>query len=154
MTIIRKGTVAEKAITSSYPEPYNLGSDNIRTVPLSNAGGLSQYGAYLETLLPGGQSSQLHWHEKEDEFLYVLEGSLTVIEGETETVIGPGDACAWKAGEPVGHTIRNDTDRPAVYLLVGTRAEGEVCHYPGIDLRDEAGRYVHLDGTPYPSGDE
>ena len=150
MTIVRKGTVPPKEAKSSYPDPYNLGSGNISYLALSDAGGLTQFGAYLESLEPGRQSSQLHWHEKEDEVLYLLQGTLTVVEDGREETIEPGDACAWKAGEPAGHTIRNDGDAPAIYLIVGSRADGEVCHYPGIDLRAEPGGYVHLDGKPYP----
>ena len=65
MTIVRKGSVAPTEVTSSYPDPYNLGSGNISYLTLSDAGGLTQFGAYIETLAPGRQSSQLHWHEKE-----------------------------------------------------------------------------------------
>jgi uncharacterized cupin superfamily protein len=124
---------------------------------LSEAGVLTQFGAALQTLLPGGRSSQTHWHTEEDEFLYMLDGRLTVIEGETETAIGPGDACCWKAGTPVGHSLRNDSDAAASYLIVGSRIFADVCHYPGLDLRDEPHgdrhRYVHLDGRPWEAKD-
>ena len=80
----------------------------------------------------------------------MLEGRLTVVEDGTETEIGPGDACCWKAGDPVAHTLRNHGDAPARYIIVGTRDPGDVCHYPGLDLRSEpvegVHRYVHLDG--------
>lgn len=158
MTVIRKGTVAETEGISSYPGEYDLGRGHMFYTTLSDAGGLTQFGAALERLLPGGRSSQTHWHTHEDEFLYLISGTLTVIEGETETQIGPGDALCWKAGSEVGHSLRNDSDAEAVYIIVGTRDPQDVCHYPGCDLRsepvpgDDSGRhrYVHLDGTPWP----
>jgi uncharacterized cupin superfamily protein len=142
--------VAPTESVSSYPGEYNLGRGALRYEQLSDAGGLTQFGAAFEMLMPGRQSSQKHWHTREDEFLLMLEGALTVVEDATETVIGPGDACCWKAGSEVGHTLRNHTDRPAVYIIVGSRHPDDVCHYPGIDLRGEPGGYVHLDGTPWP----
>ena len=50
------------------------------------------------TLKPGAASSQRHWHENEDEFVYVLEGEVVLCEDNGETVLKPGDAAGWKAG--------------------------------------------------------
>lgn len=150
MTILRKGTVPLTQGISGYPDPYNLGSGHLAWRHFGEAGGLATFGVAEETLLPGGQSSQPHWHEREDEFLYVLDGALTVVEDGVETVLGPGDAATWKAGSQVAHTLRNRSDAPARYLIVGGRDPDEVCHYPGLDLIDTPEGYVHLDGTPYP----
>lgn len=150
MAIFRKGSVPLTEGVSSYPEPYNQGSGNLSYRHLTDAGELSQFGAALETLHPGGQSSQMHWEEHEDEFLYMLEGTLTVVEDEVETVITPGDACCWKAGIQVAHTLRNHSDAPAIYLIVGTRDRDNICHYPGLDMLATPKGYTHLDGTPYP----
>ncbi|MTH77228.1 cupin domain-containing protein [Paracoccus aestuariivivens] len=154
MAIFRKDSVPEVHATSSYPEPYNLGSGNLSYRHISEAGGLSQYGVALETLHPGGQSSQMHWEEHEDEFLYMLSGELTVIEDGNATIIGPGDACCWKAGEPVAHCLKNHTDQPATYLIVGSRNPDNICHYPGLDMLATPEGYTHLDGTPYPKQGE
>ena len=153
MAIFRKGSVPEVEGISGYPAPYNLGRGNLRYRHITEAGRLAQFGAALETLLPGGQSSQMHWEEHEDEFLYLLAGSLTVVEDGVETVIGPGDACCWKAGVPVAHCLKNHGDAPATYLIVGSRDPANVCHYPGLDLLATPRGYVHLDGTPYPKGE-
>jgi uncharacterized cupin superfamily protein len=150
MTLIRKDSVPFTEGVSGYPDPYNLGRGNIRYRQISDAGGIKAYGAAYEEILPGGQSSQMHWHEGEDEFLYVLSGELTVVENGVETVLFPGDACAWRAGDRTAHTLRNRSDAPAGYLIVGTRSAEDICHYPGLDMRAEPQGYVHLDGTPYP----
>ncbi len=150
MAIFKKGTVKQVEAKSGYPGPYNLGQGFLSYVPLSDAGGLTQFGASIETLHPGKQSSQMHWHEAEDEFLLMLEGTLTVVEDGVEADIGPGDACVWKAGEKVAHCLRNHTDTPSTYLIVGTRnAAEDVCHYPGLDLKHTPSGFVHLDDSPW-----
>ncbi len=122
-------------------------------VVLGEQAHLSQFGVHMERLPPGSRSSFRHWHETEDEFVYLLEGELVLIEDE-ETTLRAGDSAAWKAGAPVGHCLENRSGEPALLLVVGTRAAREVVHYPDHDLvmhRDGAGRRFHrADGTPIP----
>jgi uncharacterized cupin superfamily protein len=117
---------------------------------LGDAAGLTQFGAHLERLPPGARSSLRHWHEAEDEFVYVLEGEVVLIE-DTETRLAAGEAAAWKAGSPVGHCLENRSGAPAVYLTVGTRSRRDVVHYPDHDLvltKDGLRRrYARADGT-------
>ena len=98
--IIKKNQVpAERAERESFGV-----TDTLR---LSDAGGLSQYGAYVQTLHPGARSSNNHWHENEDEFLYVLSGEVTVTEGAKAQVLHAGDAACWPAGVPDAHHVSN-----------------------------------------------
>lgn len=140
--------------TSGYPEPFRQAVAGRWRKRLGNAVGLSQFGVNLTTLKPGAWSSQRHWHEAEDEFIYVLEGELVVCEDTGETVLKPGDAAGWKANTPNGHCLINRSQRDAVYLEVGTRAAKETAHYPDIDMRverDENGaRYMRKSGEIYP----
>lgn len=110
----------------------------------SDTGGLTQFGAFTETLPPGAQSSELHWHEKEDEFVYLISGELILVEGDekgvTETMMVAGDAATFKAGVPISHTMLNRSNAPATYLVVGTRTTNDHWHYP---LKDE---HVERDG--------
>lgn len=151
MAIIRKDSVDETVAVSRYPDPHNLGRGFVSYRHLTEAGGLTQFGAALETLHPGKQSSQMHWEEHEDEFLYMLQGALTVVENGEKTIITPGDACCWKAGEPIAHCLINHTDAPAIYLIVGTRSPDNICHYPGIDMVATPDGFFHADGAPYPT---
>jgi hypothetical protein len=41
---------------------------------LGDVAGLTQFGVNLTRLKPGAASSLRHWHEAEDELIYVLEG--------------------------------------------------------------------------------
>lgn len=148
--ILRKDSVPLTEGRSGYPDPYNLGVGHIAYRALGDAGGLTQFGVAVETLRPGRQSSQMHWHDREDEFLLVLAGELTVVENGAETRVGPGDACCWKAGAETAHMLKNHTEADVHYLIVGTRAENDICHYPGLDLRATPHGFEHLDGTSYP----
>lgn len=103
---------------------------------IGDAGGLTQFGCHLERLPPGSRSSHRHWHETEDELVYVLEGEVVLIE-ESEAVLGPGDAATWRAGDPVGHCLENRSARDALYLVVGTRHDADAIHYPDAGLRAE-----------------
>ena len=154
MAIFRKDSVPLTEGVSRYPDPWNLGRGFVTYRHLTEAGGLTQFGIALETLHPGKQSSQQHWEEHEDEFLYMLEGELTVIEDDRETVVRPGDWCCWKAGVPVAHVLKNHSGKPATYLIPGTRDPRNVCHYPGLDMLATDAGYTHLDGTPYPTKGE
>jgi uncharacterized cupin superfamily protein len=138
---------------TGYPPPYDrvvVGRERKR---LGNAAGLDQFGVNLTTLKPGASSALRHWHAHEDEFVYVLEGELVLIEDEGETRLSAGDACGFKANSGNGHHLVNRSVRDAVYLEVGTRSKIERVEYPEADLmvvRDDKGlRYTRKDGSPY-----
>lgn len=108
---------------------------------IGEAGGLTQFGALIEILPPGSRSSIKHWHSAEDELVYVLEGEITVVEGETQTLLRPGDAATFKAGVPVGHYLHNRSPAPTRCLIVDTRAPVDTITYPDHDrvlLRDRS----------------
>lgn len=136
-----------------YPEPFRRAIEGRARKRLGNAVGLTQFGVNLARLTPGAASSQRHWHEAEDELVYMLEGEVVLIEDGGETVLKPGDAAGWKAGAGNGHCLVNRSGRDAVFLEIGTRSTQERVRYPDIDMeaeRDEAGtRYVHRSGEPY-----
>jgi len=138
---------------TNYPEPFNrvvMGRSRKR---LGVAAGLEQFGVNLTTLKPGAASALRHWHEKEDELIYMLAGEAVLIEDGGETALKPGDAAGFKANVANGHHLLNRSDRDAVYLEIGTRSKHERVEYPDLDLvliRDETGaRYTHRDGKPY-----
>jgi uncharacterized cupin superfamily protein len=142
----------EKATT--YPDPYwqvTVGREKQR---LGNSIGLNQFGVNLVTLKPGAWSSQRHWHRNEDEFVYVLEGEIILVEDHGEVVLKPGDTAGWKANSRIGHCLINRTKQDARYIEVGTRAPFETAVYPDIDMRaerDKTGmRYLKKTGEPHP----
>jgi uncharacterized cupin superfamily protein len=140
--------------STNYPAPFHKAVERRTRKRLGRAAGLTQFGVNICTLKPGAASSQRHWHENEDELVYVLAGEVVLVEDGGETVLGPGDAAAWKAGVENGHCLINRSDRDVVFIEVGTRAESERAHYSDIDMqvvRDASGfSYLHRNGEPYP----
>lgn len=139
----RKGT--------AYPPQFNTCcSERIRQ-RLGDAGGLTDFGVNLMHLPPGNWSSQRHWHSHEDEFVYVLEGELTLIEDEGETVLRAGDCAAFPKGTGNGHHMMNRSPATAVYLEIGSRSPADVITCSDIDMMSPSsdGRFLHKDGTPY-----
>lgn len=120
-------------------------------IVLGDVVGITQFGARLERLPPGSRSSHRHWHETEDELVYVLAGELVLVEDE-ETVLLAGDVAGWKAGVPVAHCLENRSEADAVLLVVGTRSDHGVVHYPDHDVilrHDADGKtFTRSDGTP------
>ncbi len=111
--------------------------------------GLTQFGVNHVTLQPGARSALRHWHEGEDEFVYVLSGELTLIDENGEHVLTEGGFVGFPAGEPNGHHLANHSRASASFLAIGTRKPGlETIHYPDdfakprTVLRDASGRRV------------
>lgn len=137
---------------SGYPAPFDAPcADRVRR-RLGAAGGLTDFGVNLMRLPPGGWSSQRHWHSDEDEFVYVLEGELTLVEDGGETVLRAGDCAAFPKGSRDGHHLINKSGAMAVYLEVGARSPADVTICSDIDMMstNADGRFVHKDGAPYP----
>ena len=144
---------AKTRTNSPYPEQFKHIVEGREKTGMSSVAGLTQFGVNLTRLKPGAASGIRHWHEMEDEFVYVLEGEITLIEGDGEVLLKPGDAAGYKAGVANGHHLVNKSSRDALYLEVGTRAPRERAHYPDHDLIYEfdgkAFRFTHRNGEPY-----
>ena len=137
---------------SGYPEPFDAPCASRIRQRLGNAGGLADFGVNIMHLPPGGWSSQRHWHSHEDEFVYVLEGEVTLVEDGGETVLRAGDCAAFAKGTCNGHHMINRSGVMAVYLEVGSRQPADVTTCSDIDMMsaNADGRFVRKDGTPYP----
>jgi uncharacterized cupin superfamily protein len=140
---------------SGYPQPFAAPLQGREKRALGDPLGLTQFGVNQATLAPGAWSSQRHWHANEDEFVCVLEGEVTLVTDAGETILGPGMAAGFPAGRADGHHLINRSDKPVVYLEVGTRAKTETAQYSDIDMmgrREEDGGFVFTrkNGEPYP----
>ena len=150
-----KINIAKLAVDSRtfYPAPFDRVVQGRQRQRLGNAAGLDQFGVNLTTLGPGAASALRHWHEREDELVYILEGEVVLIEDGGETLLKPGDAAGFKAGSGNGHHLVNRTQRDVVYLEIGTRCKNERVEYPDVDLvmvrDDNRARYTHKNGDAY-----
>lgn len=77
---------------SGYPKPFDAPCAGRIRKRLGEAGGLSDFGVNLMRLPPGGWSSQRHWHSHEDEFVYLLEGELVLVEDGVRRCCAPAIA--------------------------------------------------------------
>lgn len=138
---------------SDYPAPFDAIAAGRERRRLGDAAGLKNFGVNLTRLPPGCASSQRHWHTRQDEFVYVLEGELVLVTGEGEQLLRAGMAAGFPAGKPSGHHLVNRSGRDALVLEVGDRTPGDEGDYSDIDMMwriiDGEERYLHKDGTPY-----
>jgi uncharacterized cupin superfamily protein len=135
---------------SEYPPPHDAPCQARSRRRLGDAFGLTQFGVNLLELPPGAWSSQRHWHERQDELIYVLDGEITLVTDEGETLLTPGMTAGFRAGSGNGHHLVNRSAAIARVLEVGTRTADEVSHYPDIDMmyREDSGDvgYYTADG--------
>ena len=141
----------EPRIGSSYPAPFRASTERREKRALGDGLGLSQFGVNLVTLPPGTASALRHWHSHEDELVYILSGSLTLVTEAGEQVLGPGMAAGFPAGVADGHCLVNKSEAVASYLEVGTRVpEQDRVVYPDHDLAVAPGRvFTNKAGEPY-----
>jgi quercetin dioxygenase-like cupin family protein len=104
------------------------------------AAGLEESGGRFALLdyevAPGFTCLPPHRHEREDEALYVLEGSLLVTVGQTERLVRPGEFIFQPKG--IAHAQRNPGPEPARFLVLLIPAGFERCFHE-IDVLLEAG---------------
>ena len=102
---------------------------------LADTVGITQFGVNYTILEPGAQSALRHWHEGEDEFIYVLSGELTLIDENGEHVLQTETFCGFPAGVENGHHLVNTGSEPASFLEIGSRRPGQdAAHYPDDDF--------------------
>jgi uncharacterized cupin superfamily protein len=138
---------------SIYPEPYLSRMGDRAKRRLGDACGLTRFGINLVTLGPGGQSALRHWHTLQDEFVYVLSGELTLVTDAGEQTLSAGHCAGYPHGSRDAHHFVNRSDKPATYLEIGDRIEGDNAFYPDDDLMwcdDGNGHFAaHKDGRRY-----
>lgn len=114
---------------------------------------LKNFGVNLVQLAPGAQSSLRHAHSKQDEFVFVLEGTATLVTDAGETALSAGMCAGFRAGSGDGHHLRNQGTEPVVYLEIGDRTAGDSVVYPDdelvANLVDGAWKFSRRDGTAY-----
>jgi uncharacterized cupin superfamily protein len=140
--------------SSGYPEPFRS-----RVLPrekraLGDALGLTKIGVNLTTLPPGKESSMRHFHTREDELVFVLEGEVVLRTDEGEQLLTAGMCAGFPAGSTNGHQLVNRSDRPARYLEISNRDPEDTAGYSDDDLAyrrgpDGGAVFTHKDGSPY-----
>lgn len=125
---------------SNYPQQFKAAVAGRVKKRLGNAAGLQNFGVNLVKLAPGSCSALRHWHSRQDELIYVLEGEVTLVTNAGEDVLKPGMAAGFPAGEADGHHLVNRTNADVVYLEIGDRTPGDEVDYPDEDLVAKANK--------------
>ena len=110
-------------------EPYAHGSYAGLDTDLGRAAGSKLSGLRHAILAPGKASCPAHWHTAEEELFVVLAGAGEVELGEERFPLTPGSLVGRPPGSGVEHLLRAGPEG-LTYLAYGTRAIGDLCHYP------------------------
>ena len=151
--VLAAANVAPRARPSAYPAPFAARMAGRTKRALGDAFGLRAFGVNLTTLAPGAASALLHRHDVQDEFVYLLAGTATLVTDDGEHTMRAGDCAGFPAGGRA-HRLENRGDAEVVYLEIGDRAPGDRADYPADDLRAAMGAdgrwtFTHKDGRPY-----
>lgn len=137
-----------------YPPPFAALVEGRVKHRIGDHFGLTNFGVNLTVLAPGAASSVLHHHTRQDEFIYIVSGTPTLMLDDKAHVLRAGDCCGFKAGTGIGHQLVNRSGEPVLYLEIGDRTPGDQAAYPHDDLvftqyADGSSLIAHKDGTPY-----
>lgn len=98
-------------------------------------------------------SALRHAHTKQDEFIYVLEGSPTLHTDRGAQRLLPGICAGFPSGTGNAHHLVNESDQDVIYLEIGDRTPGDSAVWPDDDLQvveiDGKKHMAHRDRTPY-----
>ncbi len=75
---------------SLYPQPFASRMSGRVKRPLGDVFGLKNFGVNLTRLAPGAVSALLHRHSRQDELVFVLDGELTLVTDQGETLLTAG----------------------------------------------------------------
>lgn len=138
---------------SVYPEPFFSRMRLREKRVLGDLFGLTNFGVNLTRIQPGGSSALRHAHTRQDELIYILEGSATLVTDQGETELTPGMVAGFRAGTGDAHCLLNRSTQDVLYLEIGDRTPGDSASYPDDDIQATHvdGRWVftHKDGSPY-----
>ena len=124
-----------RAQIAALPERRHVHQFNANAVrmtrSLSDVLNLARIGVHLIRLEPGRDSTQFHYHDRDEEFIYVLSGRGTADIGDARIDIGAGDFMAFPE-QSAAHCLSNPFTEDLVYLVGGERNALDVVHYPRI----------------------
>lgn len=140
--------------SSTYPPPFTAIVAGREKRKLGDYFGLENFGVNLTRLAPGAASALAHYHARQEEFIYVLEGHPTLIMDNKPYLLNPGDCCGFRAGTQIAAQIINRSQTTATILEIGDRTPGDVVEYPDDDLQavqqsNGQWQFLHKDGDPY-----
>jgi uncharacterized cupin superfamily protein len=136
-----------------YPAPHDKVVHGRYKRKLGPALGLKDFGVNLTMLMQGAASAMRHHHSNNDEFVFIVDGEATLITNAGEQTLSTGMCAGFPKGKKDGHHLVNKSDRPVLYLEIGTNHMPDVIGYPDTKLwlyEDEKGRPSFSNKAPKP----
>ena len=99
------------------------------TKTLGSLAGLSRIGLHMVRLEPDRESTELHSHDNDEEFIYIVSGTGTATIGHETYEVSAGDLMAFPLQSPP-HALHNTGAEDLIYLMGGERNSADVVHYP------------------------
>ena len=107
--------------------PLNPKSE-INFIPLSRQAGMQRCHLSMGRLAPGKESFATHAHARQEEFIFILEGTGRLILGDQNIDVGPGDFVGFPTdGTP--HNLANSGNTELVCLMGGEATDIEVARF-------------------------
>lgn len=120
-----------------FREPFNIDEVPWERLPGSTTfkrpgayGGGSQVGVGIDILKPGQYSNRFHYHLREEEHIFILKGSATLILGSSRYVMKERDYCCFPAGQRAGHHLLNHTKADCVFMTIGDNKPDDIACFP------------------------
>lgn len=98
---------------------------------LAQTTGMQRIGIHQVRIEPGHDSTTHHYHEADEEFVYILSGRGIAHIGDEQFEVTAGDFMGFPAPS-TAHSLHNPYDEDLVYLMGGERHATDVVHYPEI----------------------
>jgi uncharacterized cupin superfamily protein len=95
--------------------------------------GAHKLGATIYSLGPGQSNCPYHYEYPDEEWLLVLEGTLTVRTPAGEEEVGAGEAVCFREGPDGAHKLTNRSERPVRLIMFSTKINPGVAVYPDSD---------------------
>jgi uncharacterized cupin superfamily protein len=125
-------TAADIETLEEVTQRHQFNDNAVRlTRNLGDRTGLSRLGVHLVRLAPGRASTEHHFHDADEEFIYVLAGRGVAHIGDARYEVGPGDFMGFPAPSPA-HSLENPFEEDLLYIMGGERNAVDVVHYPRI----------------------
>lgn len=125
-------TATDQAQLPESTSEHQFNEAAVRKVKtLTQLAGLSRIGLHVVRLETGNDSTELHSHDNDEEFLVILEGDGIATIGEETFSVGTGDIMAFPCGSPP-HKLHNPNTEDLVYVMGGEKNSNDVVHYPRL----------------------
>ena len=125
-------TTSDQAELPESASEHQFNADAVRHVrTLTGLAGLSRIGIHVVRLETGCDSTELHSHDNDEEFLVVLQGKGIATIGDDTFDVATGDIMAFPCGSPP-HKLHNPNAEDLVYLMGGEKNDNDVVHYPRL----------------------